>query len=119
MKKRNVGSGLDVDTGDGEVYDYHVAAGRTHILTSVDFINNDVLLCFCLYLSTCSINYVCSSISGLYCGAHQFDLPDLSQACVDFVERCLRHNRSKQILSSARAYSHFKYTGELFDKVCN
>ena len=89
-----------------------------HILTSVDFINNDVLLCFCLYLSTCSINYVCSSISGLYCGAHQFDLPDLSQACVDFVERCLRHNRSKQILSSARAYSHFKYTGELFDKVC-
>jgi len=30
LKKRNVGSGLDVDTGDGEVYDYHGAAGRTH-----------------------------------------------------------------------------------------
>jgi hypothetical protein len=56
-------------------------------------------------------------ILGLFCAACHFELPDLSKACMDFVERCLKAGRNKEILLSARYYSHHKAATYLFDKV--
>jgi hypothetical protein len=56
-------------------------------------------------------------VLGLFCAACHFELPDLSKACMDFVERCLKAGRTKEILLSARCYSHHKAATLLFDKV--
>lgn len=56
-------------------------------------------------------------ILGLFCAASYFELKDLSKACLDFVERCLKAGRTKKLLLSTRGYSHHKATSTLFVKV--
>ncbi|WAQ94855.1 GPRS-like protein [Mya arenaria] len=64
-----------------------------------------------------SISITEETVAGLFCGAHQFRLPDLSQACLDFVERCILLRRTQQILNSTRCYNHHSASKKLFEKI--
>ena len=57
------------------------------------------------------------NVSGLFCAASYFELADLSKACLDFAERCIKVGRAEKLLFSTRCYSHHKATRTLFDKV--
>jgi len=55
------------------------------------------------------------TVAGLFCGAHQFALPDLTRACLDFVDRCVKHGRCENVMFSARCYVHHSASQMLFD----
>ena len=64
-----------------------------------------------------TVNITEETVAGLFCGASQFEILDLKEACLDFVERCLTSGRSETLLMSTRAYSQHKSSKHLFDKV--
>ena len=64
-----------------------------------------------------SITITEETVAGLYCGAVRFELPDLSMACLDFVDRSLAAGRHSTLLTSTRQYSQHSAVKTLFDKV--
>ena len=56
-------------------------------------------------------------IQGLLCGASQFALDDLEEACWDFVDHCIRNETASNILPYVKKYIHFKVGQRLLEKV--
>ncbi|KAL4222034.1 hypothetical protein ACF0H5_018077 [Mactra antiquata] len=63
------------------------------------------------------VNITEDTVAGLFCAAHHFQLEDLSKACLDFVEHCLKIGNAKTILFSTRCYSQHSASKYLFDKI--
>ncbi|XP_060595374.1 serine-enriched protein-like [Ruditapes philippinarum] len=63
------------------------------------------------------VNITEETVAGLFCAASHFELPDLSKACLDFVERCIKVGRAEKLLFSTRCYSQHKASKTLFDRI--
>ncbi len=56
-------------------------------------------------------------VIGLLCGAVQFELSDLADACWEFINRCVVSGRDENLLSTTGFYSGYKVSAQVVDKV--
>ena len=47
----------------------------------------------------------------------QFELPDLADACWEYIDECLKSGRGENLLKPTRAYSQHKTAQLIFDRV--
>ncbi|KAH3807663.1 hypothetical protein DPMN_136010 [Dreissena polymorpha] len=57
------------------------------------------------------------TVAGLFCGATQFEVPELPGACLDFVERCVKLRRTENIRFHAECFKFNAAAKTLLDKV--
>jgi hypothetical protein len=59
------------------------------------------------------------TFQGLLCGAYQFELKDLEEACWEYIGRRIEHDCVYVILTSARAYKQHRNANEIYNTVSN
>ncbi|CAG2200039.1 unnamed protein product [Mytilus edulis] len=64
----------------------------------IDNYDADIFHTFLLFVHCGSIVMEPSSVTGLLCLATEFDIPDLRNACWDFIERCLSAHANTSLL---------------------
>ena len=74
-------------------------------------------LMFSFYVFKIILNAYVQTVTGLLCGAVQFELQELENVCWDFIENCLTTGRAESLLVPTRAYSQHEITRQVFDKV--
>ena len=62
------------------------------------------------------LDFVCIFI-GLLCGADQFELPELEDACWEYIERRLLTGSAETMLQTTRLYTHHRMAKCILDKV--
>ncbi|CAC5397161.1 unnamed protein product [Mytilus coruscus] len=67
-----------------------------------------------IHCGSVDINTCC--LGGLLCGASQFGLDDLQEACWDFVNYCVKNGTVLSLLPSAKRYCNFKLGQILIEK---
>ncbi|XP_076099106.1 uncharacterized protein LOC143068699 [Mytilus galloprovincialis] len=70
----------------------------------IDNYNADIFHTFLLFVHCGSIVMEPSSVTGLLCLATEFDIPDLRNACWDFIERCLSVQANTSLLMQDTFY---------------
>ena len=83
---------------------------------------NDNQLLFCYSVTDCSIylNFfddISLYVSGLLCGACQFELRDLEEACWKYIDRRIEYGCVDIILSSAKAYQQHRTANKIYKTV--
>ncbi|XP_061193593.1 serine-enriched protein-like [Saccostrea echinata] len=64
------------------------------------------------------VNINTSNVTGLYCGASEFDLTDLKIACRDFTTRTIRKGNASAILKSTKFYlAHHRAAAKFIEKI--
>ncbi|XP_060565768.1 serine-enriched protein-like [Ruditapes philippinarum] len=97
-----------------------VGIGRSlsqRLIIPVKKYDSEVFRMLVQFIHCGSVNITEETVAGLYCAASQFELRDLCNACLDFVERCIKVGRAEKLLFSTRCYSQHKATKILFDKI--
>ncbi|XP_052086958.1 uncharacterized protein LOC127724125 isoform X2 [Mytilus californianus] len=64
-----------------------------------------------------SVDINSSCLGGLLCGASQFGLGDLQEACWDFINYCVKNGTILSLLPSAKRYCNFKLGQILIEKI--
>ncbi|XP_060565692.1 uncharacterized protein LOC132724751 [Ruditapes philippinarum] len=97
-----------------------VGIGRSlsqRLIIPVKKYDSEVFRMLVQFIHCGSVNITEETVAGLYGAASQFELRDLCNACLDFVERCIKVGRAEKLLFSTRWYSQHKATKILFDKI--
>ncbi|XP_060581012.1 serine-enriched protein-like, partial [Ruditapes philippinarum] len=58
-----------------------------------------------------------TAVFGLLCGAYQFELRDLEEACWEYIGRRIEHGCVDVILTSARAYKQHRNANEIYNTI--
>ncbi|XP_045177958.2 serine-enriched protein-like [Mercenaria mercenaria] len=101
-------------------YNQSVGIGRSlsqRLVIPVKKYDPDVFRMLVQFIHCGSVNITEETVAGLFCAASHFELSDLREACLDFVERCIKAGRAEKLLSSTRCYNQHKATKTLFDKI--
>ncbi|XP_060560656.1 uncharacterized protein LOC132720519 [Ruditapes philippinarum] len=115
-KKRNAKSNKKSKKGTCKA----VGRGRSlsqRLVIPVKKYDSEVFRMLVQFIHCGIVNITEETVAGLFCAASHFELPDLSKACLDFIERCMKVGRAEKLLFSTRCYSQHKASKTLFDRI--